>query len=337
MDIYKLQRFIKDVLLRIDDALNTKRIEQDCKWLKVHYKKEYDNIMNITKFLDVMNVTFSQRIWHIYHNKMYLQKCKVCDDISVSFNRFSKGYFTFCSPKCASVVGSKKRSIKYYNKSKEERDVIKKKQKTTHLSRSKSDIEKSDIKRNDTNLEKFGVENPSKLKRIIDKIKQTKKERHGDENYNNRKKYIQTCLKKFGVENPFQSEDIKDKSKQTMLKRYGTEHPFFENKYNCHDYTLPSGKKIVLQGYEPNALKILLTLYDESDILYERLDMPEILYIGEDDKQHRYYPDFYIPLDNLIVEVKSNWTYNTNLTINKLKEKATKEIGYNFKLMILEK
>jgi len=44
----------------------------------------------------------------------------------------------------------------------------------------------------------------------------------------------------------------------------------------------------------------------------------------------------YIEKDNLIIEVKSLWTYNKYKEINLLKQKACIEAGYNFKFMILD-
>lgn len=54
------------------------------------------------------------------------------------------------------------------------------------------------------NLKNFGVKYNTQRKDMINKTKQTKKERYDDENYNNREKVKQTCLKKYGVEHPNQ-------------------------------------------------------------------------------------------------------------------------------------
>ncbi len=58
-----------------------------------------------------------------------------------------------------------------------------------------------------------------------EKIKQTRKEKYGDEHYNNREKATKTYLEKYGVENPFQSEDIKSKIKQVYQTKYGVDYP----------------------------------------------------------------------------------------------------------------
>jgi len=60
------------------------------------------------------------------------------------------------------------------------------------------------------------------------KIKQTKKEKYGDENFNNRKKSKETCLKKYNVENPQQLEIVQNKTKLTKFDKYNDE--FYTNK-----------------------------------------------------------------------------------------------------------
>ena len=59
--------------------------------------------------------------------------------------------------------------------------------------------------------------------------------------------------------------------------------------------------------------------------------MPAIWY-EMDNTTHRYYPDFYIEKDNLIVETKSVYTLECEKEKNKLKFEAVKNNGYRFKL-----
>jgi hypothetical protein len=76
-------------------------------------------------------------------------------------------------------------------------------------------------------LKKYDVStNIFQSNEIKQKSKKTKKERYGDENFNNQKKYKQTCLKHFGVDNPSKSDEIKNKKIQTSLKNYGVEYPW---------------------------------------------------------------------------------------------------------------
>jgi hypothetical protein len=58
--------------------------------------------------------------------------------------------------------------------------------------------------------------------------------------------------------------------------------------------------------------------------------MPEIWYYTNDTKKHRYFPDIFIPSQNLIIEVKSTWTYVKAAESLPLKKQACIDKGYNF-------
>lgn len=75
-------------------------------------------------------------------------------------------------------------------------------------------------------LDKLGVDNPYKSKKVREKAKKTKLEKYGDENYNNREKAKQTCIAKYGVIAPIQNKEIKEKIIQTNIERYGVENVF---------------------------------------------------------------------------------------------------------------
>lgn len=162
-------------------------------------------------------------------------------------------------------------------------------------------------KREISNIEKYGVKHISQLSSF-------------------RKKVEETCIKKYGVRNVMQNSDIF--SKKTKLS------------FIFKEYILPSGKKIKVQGREPEALDILLKKYQENDIVISTKEINDIIgltkYIGLDNKEHIYYPDFYIISENKVIEVKSNWTYNLHLENNLLKEKAIKDKDINFEFMIIK-
>ncbi len=89
--------------------------------------------------------------------------------------------------------------------------------------------------------EKFGVENVFQLENVKDKLKNTKLEKYGDENYNNPEKMLETkdekygenwgkewyknmsneMMKNFGVSHPLQSKIFLDKLNISNLKKYG--------------------------------------------------------------------------------------------------------------------
>lgn len=182
-------------------------------------------------------------------------------------------------------------------------------------------------KTKETNIEKYGTDKPQQLKSIKDKTANTCKEKYGvsapQQNKEIRKKSIDTCLKKYSAENVMQSKDVFDKN------RY----------YQKKDYVLPSGKVVKVQGYEGRCIKMLLESYNELDLQINP-SLSAIYYTEEDGKSHRYYPDIYIPKDNLIIEVKSKYTYNGFIgwyTTNLLKRQTCIDAGYNFEFMIFDK
>ena len=75
-------------------------------------------------------------------------------------------------------------------------------------------------KNKQTKLERYGNENYNNRK----KEKQTKLERYGNENYNNMDKNKQTCLARYGKECTLSVDIFKNKIKQTNLKKYGVEY-----------------------------------------------------------------------------------------------------------------
>ena len=96
-----------------------------------------------------------------------------------------------------------------------------------------------------TKLERYGDENYSNR----DKMKQTKLERYGDENYANFEKTKQTKIERYGdayftnqekrsrtnqelygSSSPFGNDEVREKSRQTKIERYGDNEYLFVNK-----------------------------------------------------------------------------------------------------------
>ena len=87
---------------------------------------------------------------------------------------------------------------------------------------------------------------------ITKKIKQTKLERYGNENYRNDEKIKQTNLEKYGVENVYASDYVKEKKKQTYIEHYGTDHPM-KNKDYLEQYI--QNRKIKYDGKWNNNIR----------------------------------------------------------------------------------
>ncbi len=82
-------------------------------------------------------------------------------------------------------------------------------------------------------IEKYGVDNISKLSEYREKAKSTMIEKYGVDNISKlseyREKAKSTMLEKYGVDHPLKSEEIKDKIKKTNLEKYGCEWSLANN------------------------------------------------------------------------------------------------------------
>jgi len=204
-------------------------------------------------------------------------------------------------------------------------DIIKEKVKETCLERygghqMKNDIIKEKVK--ETCLERYGCY-PTQTQEVKDKIIETNLERYGVkygvQAQEVKEKIIETNLERYGVKNPQQSKEIQEKTQRSAKK--------------FKSYIMPSGEIRKVQGYEPFALDILVKNYTEDQIKSDRRDVPRIPYESKH-KQKYYFPDIYLPHINLIIEVKSSWTYHKDEAINKMKSEAVLSQGYQFEFWI---
>lgn len=230
--------------------------------------------------------------------------------------------------------------------------------------------------------EKYGVDNPMKIKevqekaiktkrsqygvnfeQIVKKVKNTKLERYGDETFNNIERIKQTNLERYGCTTFLNSIEGQKVSKQSKLERYGCEwynnpdkirktvmerygvvnarllsnmNPKLQFNKTNKVFEFPSGKKEIVQGYEPFALTELLNKFSEDEIKVGMSKVPYFQYEYEG-VVHIYYPDIYIEKTNTIIEVKSEFTMLYEFQKNLSKFKAVKDEGFNFELMVFDR
>lgn len=132
------------------------------------------------------------------------------------------------------------------------------------------------------------------------------------------KKYEKTCMDRYGVRNTSQDPLIFEK--------------IFKNSHLRKQYKFPSGKIINIQGYEGKAIDDLLKELDENELYFGK-DIPTINYLDKG-KKHTYYPDMFIKKLNVIVEVKSDYTYLREIHKNHLKFTQVINTGYKVRIMI---
>jgi hypothetical protein len=183
-------------------------------------------------------------------------------------------------------------------------------------------------KRKKTTYDKYGVESTLSLPEF-----------HSHGNPFIKRKIEKTMTSRYGVTHAIQSPLLKSKMDTTNLLRYGSIYPTqnaeiaqkaLHNSMKSKSFQLPSGKMVKIQGYEDIVLEKLLRKYDENDILIQRTEMPELWYIDDNGKYHRYFPDFYIPSKNLVIEVKSIYTYKQDTITYHKKRKACLYAGFCF-------
>lgn len=244
-------------------------------------------------------------------------KCKVCGEpVRPHFKNLH--LLETCSKECdykIRVNMTKESNLKTYGvESTNQVDSIKEKQNASMIKNhgSKYYVTSDEFigKSDNTKLEKYGDSkfvNPKKAK-------ETKLGRYGDGNYNNHEKYIETCIERYGVSHVMQDKDIFEKQ---QLNSYGSK------KYK-HLYYRGSYELFFIKEYEK---------------MYPISDLENCFPINYelDGKDKIYFPDFLVKPKNLIVEIKSSWTYDNNgknkdlRNINNKKWEAAKSLDdYNF-------
>lgn len=224
----------------------------------------------------------------------------------------------------------------------------------------------SDIKAKkiETCRSNYGVDNPQQSSIIRDKTIETNVSRYGSSNPRHNPMVVekgkQTCMTRYGVDNGSKTEESKRiiskrklsltvaekeevsyKRRQTCLATYGVSnvsqdrdiHASKLKTSRAKTFVFPSGRSVVVQGYEPRVLEDLLRAgIKEHDIVVGE-DVPIIEY-EFDGKIRRYFPDIYIKSQNWIIEVKSLYTFNLCREQNLKKRVATKNSGYSFSFAI---
>jgi hypothetical protein len=299
-----------------------------------------------TRHLRKHNITY-QGYYELYETGI----CMLCYcQKSLTFYQKSNSYANSCGdPACVgkTISATKK------NWTDEQRQLDSKHKKIAASNRTPEQMQSQKDKSSATAREKYGVDWVTQSNEYKAKSKANKLERYGNENYAGWEKSAHTNRNKTTVE----QDIINDKRRATNLERFGVEDTLMlpnnsskTNKGNCSikKYTTPSGKVIGIRGYEHLALDILFENYNEDELLIDnrqrktKYNLPIFEYINVNQHNWKYYPDIYIPKENLIIEVKSKWwwdgnedvKYQSRLTNNMRKRQAVLDSGYKFQVWI---
>lgn len=169
--------------------------------------------------------------------------------------------------------------------------------------------------------ENLGVDYPFQSNKIHEKIKKGNLEKYGNEVFIISDEGKKLMMEKYGVEHATQNPEILSKALYTA--------------YASKDFICPSGKVCRVQGYEPFALRDLLADgVDEDDIITGCSKVPTVSYTFEG-KERVYFPDIYVKSRDLVIEVKSVYTYQRELEKNNAKFDAC-ALLHNFQLWIYD-
>jgi hypothetical protein len=274
-----------------------------------NHLKYYRDLGYSANNLDTIYV-LPRHLPHGSHVKINIS-CDYCNIINyIEFRSISdKINFIYSCRSCSSKASSLKYPSVFRN-SELQRELSLRNDANSLIKRKKSRLTKygdenynNQSKRKGTLKSKYGDENYNNT----DKRRETSKTIYGDSNYNNQSKKIETCKKKYGVEYTNQLESVWKKIQKSS--------------YKTHDY---KNTGIHYQGsYELDFLEYCTS----NDIKIS--NGPSINYIFKG-KKRKYYPDFIIENNNLVVEIKSTYTLNYDMECNIAKQNAVKLAGYNF-------
>lgn len=299
-------------------------------------------------------------------------ECDVCKKInSVVYNSYLiniKKYNIYtCSEKCSQIKVKMTNLDKYgveratklkstQNKRKETclekygventmySEELKNKQKETMIKKygvdSPMKSEELRLKSKHTIINKYGVENVAVLKDVKDKKTITNLKNRGVEfpsqSKEVTKKRKETCLIKYGFEHATQSDEVKKNTKETFNLKFGSDYAM----HNIALFNKQQTSGSLLKTHELTGLKYRGT-YEKHFLDYcfdNKISIESgmtINYLFET-KRKIYYPDFYLKSLNLIIEIKSAYTFNKYKTKNLAKQKSCLEQGYNF-IFIIDK
>jgi hypothetical protein len=181
------------------------------------------------------------------------------------------------------------------------------------------------------------VNNPEKLHNSLQKRKKTLSKKTKDENRSIQDKRISTSKQRYGDYYFSQRTKLqwerrtKEEVDLLVLKANATKRKngTYSKPYkNTNREVSIKGKVFKVQGYEDIALNLLSEIVDVNEIKIGK-DAPRIRMCNG----KNYYPD--ILINNLLIEVKSEYTYNVNLEENLFKQSQAIKSGYDHIFLVI--
>jgi len=285
------------------------RIVEDKWWVKKNLVTLKENIIFHTNFLPVQT-KITDRIRHITAGITSIKKCHrtECNNNSTwQGNMYAK----YCSYKCNAIDNARYGKDNYFgtdagkNKIKEiciEKYGVDNFSKTGdftsfmknwHETRDDTEKQSTQLKREETNIERYGTKTPFLNETVKEKIKTT-------------------MIEKYGVESPLQSSDILQKTIETNLARYGKKNFLQQHISTDHLAGLESKewveKQLLLMSTKQLA-EITNSSYSGICQKIKKLgiDLTKYSYF---EKEVKLFIDEILPGPNAIIELNNNSMLN---------------------------
>ncbi len=260
-------------------------------FIKKLTQEELDEIYDLTNFCPDDTI-IQIRIKFIINDIKEYPKCIICNNPVRKHNKDLRLLNT-CSVTCdyhyRANLTKQSNIIKYgvdsTNKLSEVKEKIKKTMIKNHGVKSYTLCDDFKDKAKKTKIDKYN--NPTYVNPM--KGNKTKLDRYGDKNYNNHDKFVQTCIEKYGVEHVMQTKEVFEKQQLSCYGAKKYKHLYYRGSY-----------------------ELLFIIEFEKRFPIENLENCFPIKYNDDGKTKIYFPDFLIKNKNMIVEIKSRWTYDNN-------------------------
>ena len=179
------------------------------------------------------------------------------------------------------------------------------------------------IKRKNTCIKKYGVDNPFKADMIKDKIKKTNTKLYGVENVfasqkikdkiksTNLNRYGVECILSSNVNNNKKLQQIKDKSIATNIEKYGAER--YSKSESFKELMASNKDEYMKKQYETKKKNHSFKVSYKENELYNIIKTyyPTVLRQYKSDK-YPFMCDFYIPEYDMYIEYNGSWTHGNH-------------------------
>ena len=249
--------------------------------------------------------------------------CLLCNN-KTKFRSLSKGFLKYCSHICASKCKIRRKNLSESCKGKKQsKETINKRIENTNQKTKENTRKKTMIK-------KYGVSNWAQThigKQYLSKINKGSKKFRSP---NHQRKIIKAKIKNKTIKHT-------EKTKLKISKSLNSSEKFQERIRQGNFITKSNGKH--LSGYFNNTyfrssyeLSFLIQMFEDKVEVISAENKDFVVEYEHENKTKKYFPDFYIPSKNLIVEIKPSAMCSLSNNMSKFKA-ARKKYKNSFKIV----